>query len=252
MKAIPVNYNLFFDFIDTYLPDGFQHVDPDSPLLLNLERMMEAGKQFFLIGNLIHMRVLFTSKKSTDLIGIEPGNVDASSFLVSVHPDDLTRLVISRTKMLQLGGELFVAKKGTAIISTTLRFQASPGKYINQLIQCRLFYHDLPVPTVYIFQVNTDVSWFSMARHGFQYYVGDDPAYFRYPDEDLLMSGNIFSNRELEILKLVSDGLNSEQIAAKLYLSVHTIATHRRNMLKKSKKFSIVELILDLKKKGLL
>jgi hypothetical protein len=252
MNKLSSDYNLFFDFIDKYLPSGFQDIDPDSPLMMNLERMMEARNQFFFIGNLIHMKVFFASNKSRDLIGIRPKNVDPASFLLSVHPGDLSRLVLSRTKLITLGGELFVAKKGVAVISTTLRFKNSSGDYINQLLQCYLFYVGAPHSTVFILQVNSDISWFKKIKHGYHYYVGNDLSYFRYPDENLLMMGNIFSDREFEIIKLISEGLSSDQIASKLFLSVHTIETHRRNVLKKSNKASMLELIIDLKKRGLL
>jgi hypothetical protein len=252
MNKLSSDYSLFFDFIDKYLPGGFQNIDPRSPLMLSLERMMEANNQFFFIGNLIHMKVFFASKKSMDLIGVRPKNVDPASFLISGHPNDLSRLVLARTKLITLGGELFVAKKGVAVISTTLRFQKSSGEYINQLVQCYLFYISEPHSTVFILQVNTDISWFKKIKHGYHYYVGNDLSYFRYPDESLLMIGNIFSDREFEIIKLISEGLSSDQIASKLFLSVHTIETHRRNVLKKSNKVSMLELIIDLKKRGLL
>jgi DNA-binding NarL/FixJ family response regulator len=73
-----------------------------------------------------------------------------------------------------------------------------------------------------------------------------------YPDEKLLRMGNNFTSREFEIIKLVSEGLTSDQIARKLFLSVHTIDTHRRNILKKSNKSTIMELILTLKKSGII
>ena len=39
--------------------------------------------------------------------------------------------------------------------------------------------------------------------------------------------------REIEIMKDVSDGLTSGEIAARRNLSVHTIRNHRKNILKK-------------------
>jgi DNA-binding CsgD family transcriptional regulator len=44
----------------------------------------------------------------------------------------------------------------------------------------------------------------------------------------------LMSKRELEILKLMADGLGSKQIAHKLHLSVNTINNHRKNMLQKA------------------
>jgi two-component system response regulator NreC len=41
------------------------------------------------------------------------------------------------------------------------------------------------------------------------------------------------SDREIEITKLIASGLTSKQMAAKLFLSTHTINTHRKNIMKK-------------------
>lgn len=41
------------------------------------------------------------------------------------------------------------------------------------------------------------------------------------------------SNREKEIVALVTRGLTNKEIADKLYLSVHTVVTHRRNIARK-------------------
>jgi DNA-binding NarL/FixJ family response regulator len=42
------------------------------------------------------------------------------------------------------------------------------------------------------------------------------------------------SNREKEILSLIAIGLKNHEIAKKLYISTHTVITHRRNLLQKS------------------
>lgn len=41
------------------------------------------------------------------------------------------------------------------------------------------------------------------------------------------------SEREIEVIRLLSEGLTSLEIAEKLYLSEHTVKTHRKNILKK-------------------
>jgi DNA-binding NarL/FixJ family response regulator len=41
------------------------------------------------------------------------------------------------------------------------------------------------------------------------------------------------SNREIELLKQVCIGLTNQEIADKLFLSVHTVMTHRKNITKK-------------------
>lgn len=41
------------------------------------------------------------------------------------------------------------------------------------------------------------------------------------------------SDRELEIIQLVAEGYSNKQIADKLFLSMHTITTHRKNIMNK-------------------
>lgn len=43
----------------------------------------------------------------------------------------------------------------------------------------------------------------------------------------------ILSSREKEVLELIADGMTNPQIAAKLFLSQHTVDSHRKNLLVK-------------------
>jgi DNA-binding NarL/FixJ family response regulator len=51
------------------------------------------------------------------------------------------------------------------------------------------------------------------------------------------------TRREREILKLLAEGKKPGEVAAILYLSVHTVRTHRNNIMKKLKLKSLAELI---------
>ncbi|PPK87747.1 LuxR family transcriptional regulator [Neolewinella xylanilytica] len=52
-----------------------------------------------------------------------------------------------------------------------------------------------------------------------------------------------FSRREIEILQLVAQGLESQAIADRLFISYHTVCTHRKNLLRKAGVKSPVELV---------
>lgn len=43
----------------------------------------------------------------------------------------------------------------------------------------------------------------------------------------------VLSRREKEVLQLIADGLTNNQIAQQLYISLHTVDTHRKNLLAK-------------------
>jgi DNA-binding NarL/FixJ family response regulator len=68
----------------------------------------------------------------------------------------------------------------------------------------------------------------------------------------LLEIGPKLSSREFEIVRLIEAGLSSKEIADKLFLSVHTVNTHRSNILEKHGKSQISDLIYEFKENGLL
>lgn len=62
----------------------------------------------------------------------------------------------------------------------------------------------------------------------------------------------ILSRRETDVLKWICDGLSSKQIADKLYVSIHTINNHRKNMLEKTNCKNSSELLSYSIRAGLL
>jgi DNA-binding CsgD family transcriptional regulator len=246
------SYSLFFKFIDTFSQVGFQGIDPDNPLLLELEEMMKYNDQFFFVADLIQVKILFSSKRSVDMIGIYPVDVTPFHFFEATHPDDIQRHSRARSKLFGLAQGLYIEEKGKAFLSTNLKIRNPVRGYSNLLFQCYLFYNAFPIKTVYEIQIHTNIDWCKKIKSGYHYLVGNDLSCFRYPDEKMLMEGNILSDREFEIVKLVQLGLTSERIAEKLFLSKHTINKHRNNILEKTGKAHISDLIYELKELGIL
>jgi len=246
------DYSLFFKFLDFYKPTGFKRIDSNDPLMLELETQMEIDNQFIYIADAIQMKILFTSKGSFRMLGIPPEELSLYHFMEATHTDDIQRLNLGRAKIIKMAQDLYIAESGTTIISTNYKMRTPSGEYSDFLIQCYLFYTTIPYKTVFFLKIHTNIDWHRKIKHGYHYYVGNDLSYFRYPDEKLLQKGNILSEREFQIIRLIESGLSSEEIAEKLFLSVHTVNTHRRNILEKSGKESISELIYDLIERGVL
>lgn len=248
----PYSYSIFFDFIESYLPSGFLDINPDDPIMQSLEEWMEENDQFFSASDLSQMKYLFTSKRSKQIIGIEPGELDPGFFMNTIHPNDLHRLVLGRAKMSALAQEIYAAKSGNALMSFTLRVQNPQGGYNNLLGQAYFFHTTLPREAVFLIQVLTNVPPAYKINPNGHWYVGRDVSLFKFPDEKLLKMGSALSDREFEIVKLVGAGLGSKEIAEKLSLSIHTVNTHRSNILVKTQKDSIADLIYEFKNVGLL
>ncbi len=69
-----------------------------------------------------------------------------------------------------------------------------------------------------------------------------------YPDK----VDSILSNRELEILSAVKQGMASKEIASRFYLSLNTVNNHRKNMLQKPKTNTSNELVEYARSNGLI
>ena len=250
--GLPSDYSLFFSFIEKYIHNGFKDINRQDTLIQQIEQMTEQSEQFCIIADMIQMKFIFASNRCSQMIGIDPEQVNPYHFFEATHPDDIQRHSLGRSIMFKEAQDFFVAQKGAGLLSSNLRIRNHTGKYTNILFQCYMFYSTVPYPTVYLMQIHTDISWYTKIKYGYHYYIGNDFKNFRYPDDELLSIGPIFSDREFAVLQLLAKGYSSSQIADQLFLSVLTVNTHRRNIMQKSEKSTISEVLYELRQSGLL
>jgi DNA-binding CsgD family transcriptional regulator len=247
------DYALFFKFIEKYAGQCFENIDPIDPLMVRMEQMMERNNQFFYVIDFTLLRVIYSSMRSLQMMGLKPEEVNPRNLFIKTHPDELKRHGISAAKGIKKANEVFAdMDKDYLIMSTNHRFLNNQGKYQNQMIQVYGFKIMNPDKNVYGINVHTDISWFNKKIYGFNNYFGKDLSHFRFPDEELIMEGCVFSKREFEILKLIKEGYRTDEMAERLFVSPHTVETHRRNILKKSNITNTKDLIIDLMEKGVL
>jgi len=255
MTDITINqfdYSRVIHFYETFKSRAFQNINSDEPFVLSLEEKLDSSGQFFLINDLIQLKGVYYSKGAYSFFGAKPGQMDPSVIFNAIHPDDIKRFSNARVKLIKLGMEIFNNKLDKMCLSSNFRVKNSTGKYVDLLFQNYVCLNEAPHKTVFAIQVNTNITGMIKIRHGYHYYVGSDLSYYRYPDKDYLKIGNIFTDREWEILNLIANGLESDQIAEKLFLSVHTINRHRQNILNKTRKKTTHDLVIELQERGLI
>lgn len=246
------DYSIYFDFIESYLQSGFLNINPEDPIMLKLNALMNENEQFITMADLSQIKFLFVSDGIRKMIGVEPGELNPGHFVEVTHPEDLNRLGLLRAQTFVVEKQVLETQKASSLISFTIRLRNPAGEFDNHICQAYFFYVPTQHKAVYLLQVISKVDRFNFKKNYFHHYSGPDLSLFRYPDEELLAIGPIYTTREMEIIKWIQSGLSSKQIAEKLILSVYTIDTHRTNILKKSGKTSIPDVIYDLKKQGLL
>lgn len=246
------HYSIFFDFIEAYLPTGFLNISPEDRLVQQIEELMRKHDQFFTLINLDRIKFVFTSKGGMQFIGIASGQLSLSHFNAAVHPDDLDILTWANSQVFKIGGEIFEIEQGSAMVSCTLRLAYPSGNFVHVFMQDYIFCAPGPHKAAFGLRVITNVDSYKLKNIRSHQYEGSDISLFRFPDAELLKIATVFSKREIEILKLIELGLSSKEIADKLFLSAHTVNTHRSNILKKAGKEHIADLIYELKGKGML
>jgi DNA-binding CsgD family transcriptional regulator len=71
------------------------------------------------------------------------------------------------------------------------------------------------------------------------------------PDEEQL-GNNLFTEREMDVLRLLRTGHTSAEIADELYISVNTVNTHRKSLMRKAEVDNTVELLFFAQEHGYL
>lgn len=246
-----LDYEIFYRFFDKFKAQGFKNIDPKDELILEMNEKLGETGQIFHIADLMEMKILYLCGRCHTYFGVECENMSPAVYFENTHPDDQKRHAMGRTKVFKMALDMFHDKKENWFLSSHFKTRISTGKYTELLYQMCLIYTEIPHKTVYSIQVNTDITKMLSGQHGNHFSDGHDKSFFRFPDEKLLMTGNVFSKRELDIIQGIAQGMESNEIADKLFLSVHTVNTHRRNILSKSGKRSTHELVIELQERGL-
>lgn len=58
-----VDYEIFFRFFDKFKAQRFKDIDPNDPLILEMDEKLGKTGQFFHIGDYIELKILYLSIK---------------------------------------------------------------------------------------------------------------------------------------------------------------------------------------------
>ncbi|UAB80388.1 PAS domain-containing protein [Marixanthomonas sp. SCSIO 43207] len=186
------------------------------------------------------------------ILGYSEEEFTMEKILEIAHPNDIQ---IVRRATQAIVNHLVENKKMSmrdTSLNITYRFRKKDGTYIKLLRQSS-FYSRTPEGK---FRSNisllTDISFF------------DDSEIVQWDfitpkvDQDELKKrvyeefSSLFTARELEIIKLLAINLTSNEIAEKLFISPHTVTTHRKNMLQKAQCNNTADLLTFCHKIGVL
>ncbi len=215
-----------------------------------LEKFPINKKQCIYVAHWAHKGMVY-EKNLTKLTGYKLNEFSPEDLVAYTHPEDrqivkdITKGVVEHvinTPIVDKEPHLFIY----------FRFLKKDGTYCKLLRQSSVFERDEKGRMVSNFSLLTDITFLDTPdRVEWDVHANElDSEAFK--KSVYKAYENYFTKREKEIIKLIESNNTSETIAKKLFLSPHTVTTHRKNILKKAKTHSQEDLINFCKKNGIL
>lgn len=208
--------------------------------------IISTGPFSFYIIDFFDMSLSHISPSMFQLHDFDPETITFNDVLGAIHPDDINFVVKAEAFLTKffyenVGREKLLSYK----ISYSHRCRMKNGEYA-------LFNHQALMLTMddnggygKSLNIHTRIDHLS----NFNTYkisligLNGEPSFMNLSlDEDNIESSE-FSKREIDIIKLIGNGLNNTEIAEKLFISPLTVKKHRNNILTKSNSKNTAELI---------
>lgn len=194
--------------------------------------------------------ILF-AKGFKNLLGIDDDTINLNSFTALFHENDAE--IVFRIGQAAVQYSLKYPKSNPSHnLFISHRIKNSKGDFIKILVHTKPYEIDKTGLITKFLVIFTDIS-FVDTSNVVQYKFtakGLDPKSFH--DTIFELNSSLFTSREKAVIKELENGHSSNEIADILKISVHTVATHRKKILKKSQCHSTEELLLFCKKNGIL
>ena len=227
---------------DAHLTESFQQtllkLSPSYDLLNN-------AYSFFFLFDFVQMKYLYVSEGIRDIAGFtaEEWKTAGPDFAFSrVVEEDVPRLKALHKALFDFYYSIPVEERLGYKYAYEVRIKTKQSKEIWLIQQGSFISVDPSGKPLLSFDILTDITHFKKGKcMTLNMYKNDTCKNINtfFP----INGAAKFSSREIEIIRLLSEGMSSEMIAKKLFLSIHTVKNHRKNILKKAETNNSKELI---------
>ncbi|TDQ76616.1 LuxR C-terminal-related transcriptional regulator [Sphingobacterium yanglingense] len=194
-------------------------------------------KRYHFIMDCFGNSIDFVSLSLKNILGYEP-NQFTSEFLMSIiHPDDVAYCMESERKAIELMDKLYFEDHYRFYFKYSYRVRKKTGDYIfikqsYQAIEIDERGH-----------MSRSLVFHEVAEDDFQRKENDFTMIDRMKNRPVHVENHYdLSKREVEVLDLIVQGKSSKEIAECLFISEHTVNTHRKKILAKTTAENFLEL----------
>ncbi len=232
-----------------------QHIEQQA----TIDKYLPNSASFFYILATPYNQYHFFGKQQESLSGYTNENFlnGGIEFLIKcLHPEEVD-IILNQLypETMEFVADTIQEQFNNAVFHYNYRFKKKSGEYINLMEQVYFLETDSNFkPTLLLGNVimldNSNVLPVRSSLKLYKNNISETIFYKNYttPKSSL----NNITAREMDILRNLATGKTSKEIGEALYISHHTVDTHRRNLLSKLKCKSVVELARFAFKNGLL
>jgi DNA-binding CsgD family transcriptional regulator len=221
--------------------------------------LFSPGNYYYYILNFVNLEFVYVHHNIDSVLGIKPIEFTFDSCFQLLHPDDRNAF----TQKESIAGNFLLNKINPEDITKykvtyLLRLRHTNGIYKTILHQARALSTSKDNKIQYVLAAHIDISHLNpILDHNISLISDILPSYYvtnigsDYKLIELKLK-SLFTKREKEVIYYIAKGLAAKEIANKLHLSLYTINTHKRNILKKSECKNTAELITRCFREGII
>ena len=209
-----------------------KNVKPDLPELID---------NYFFIYDCVENEISFINNTFKIVTGYDDKTFKIDQLIKIIHPDDLDYFFKCEERDLEFTNKLMFNQHFQFLFSYTYRLVKENGDIITIQQKCQAIEVTSQghlSKTLVSHQVIDDYTTRPLNDHR-----AFDKAKGIYIDSENCYG---LTKREVEVLTLIKEGLNSTEISDQLCISKYTIDTHRKNILNKTNSSTIIELLHKL------
>jgi PAS domain S-box-containing protein len=225
--------------LDTNIDDYAKDLYPTNLI----KEINPLPNQFIYIINIKKNKIVFCSNSVEKIIGYKPEELNVELMLSNVHPDDQD-IVFKAIKVAYGFGQSGNFGSNHNLLQFSYRLKHKNGSYRHFIFSGEIINTDKTNKMAYSKTSCTDITDIKTNNNISVKIHLNDKLVFSLSNDSISERKGLLTKRELLIVDFLINGLSSVQIAKKLFISRHTVDTHRRNILKKLELESTKELLL--------
>jgi DNA-binding CsgD family transcriptional regulator len=217
--------------------------------------IISTGPFYFYIIDFYDMSLSHTSPAISEIHGFNPETVSFNDILGAIHPDDIEFVA----KAEAISTDFFYKKVGFEKMlnyktSYNFRFQLKNGEYALFNHQSLMLSLDENGGLGKSLNIHTRIDHLSNLNTHKVSFIGlnGEPSFMNVNLDEKNQEFKEFSKREIDIIKLIGNGLSNAEIAEKLFISALTVKKHRNNILAKSDSKNTAQLIKNCILQGII